>query len=99
MRAETWHDAARGDFKNAAEGVAFAFRLIDQFNHALLCPLIAATQRRVVRNRSDLIEGQFQGFVRNSAELNHMAVNVDAEVSQQLSGESATGNARRRLAR
>src|SRR5439155_6626441 len=67
--------------------------------HLLLSLVIAATQRRVVGNGGDLIEGKLQRRLRNSTELNHVAMNLDSKMSEQLPGEPTTGNPRRRLAR
>ena len=99
VRAEAGHHSARCDFKDTAERVAFTFLLLDQLNHTLLCLFLTATQRRVGRNGRDLIEGKLQRRIRNSTKLNHVTKNLDSEMSQQLPGESAARNPRRRLAR
>ena len=88
----------RDDFEDPTERVAFALLLIDQLDHALLSFRITATQRRVVCNGGDLIEGKFQRLLRNSAELNHVTANLNAKVCEQLFRHRATGNPRRRLA-
>src|SRR5437762_4133089 len=79
---ETGYDAARHNFEDAAERVAFAFCLVDEIDHALLDLCISTMQRRIFGNRGYLIEGQFQRLFRKAAQLDHMTANLNAKISE-----------------
>src|SRR5260370_18765142 len=81
---ETGYNAARNDFKDAAQCVAFAFRLVNEIDHALLDFRVRATQRRIFRDRGNLIDSQFQRLLGNAAKLNYVTANLNADVSEQL---------------
>ena len=76
----------RDDFKDTAERIARSSSLIDQFHHLLLDVNITAIQRRVLGNRDDLFERQFQRLFGNAAQLNHVAPNLNSKAVEQLSG-------------
>src|SRR5436853_7711201 len=81
---ETGYDAARNNFEDAAERVAFAFCLVNEIDHALLDFCFRTMERRIFRDRGYLIEGQFQRLYRNAAKLDHVTANLNAKVSEQL---------------
>src|SRR5207253_5042177 len=67
--------------------------------HLLLDIFIGAIERRIFRNRRDLIESQLKRFLRGSTKLNDMAANLNSETRQQLFRDRATRDPRRGFAR
>src|SRR5204863_202710 len=49
-------------------------------------------QRRLVRDRGDLIESELERLGRNPAELNHMAADLDAKSCEQLFRDCPAGD-------
>src|SRR5436853_4618325 len=98
MRTQSGNNAAPNNFKDAAQRVALLSRVVDQLDHLLLRIVVSAVQRRVVRNGGNLVPIQLERPVGNAAELDHVTANFNSEYCQQLFGECATRDARRRLA-
>src|SRR5207253_9213706 len=82
---KTGYDAARNNFEDAAERVAIAFRLVNEIDHALLDFCISAVERRILRDRGNLIEGQLQRLFRHAAKLDYVTANLNAKAPEQLS--------------
>src|SRR5205085_10171836 len=88
----------RDDFKDAAECIARALRLVNQSDHARLRCLISATQWRVVGDCSDLGPTNFKRPVGHTAELDDVAAYLHVEGDKQLFRQCSARDTRRRLA-
>src|ERR1043165_6965077 len=99
VRAEAGDDSARDDLEDAAERVALAPLLVNERDHPVLRFGVGAAQRRFVGDGRDALPLNFERSVRDAAELDDVAANLDAEDREQLLCKCAAGDARGGLAR